>query len=168
MRDQNIILTGFMGSGKSTVGKLLAEQLGYEFIDTDQLIEKKEGMSIPDIFRERGEAAFRALERLVAKELGGKSSLVIATGGGLMLDDENAGILQKTGRVFCLVASPEEILRRISKNPEGDRPLLQADDPGKRVVELLQKRQEGYGQYQQIITSGKTVVQVVHELKDQL
>jgi len=168
MEKNNIILTGFMGTGKTTVGKLLAKQLEYQFVDTDRLIEKKEDMSIPDIFRERGETAFRALEHQVAEELGKKSSLVIATGGGLMLDHDNAESLERTGKVFCLVASPEEILKRISTDVDGDRPLLQVENPGKRISELLRKRQKGYGRFPQIITSGKTVLQVVHELMGHL
>ncbi|MBW1635005.1 MAG: shikimate kinase [Deltaproteobacteria bacterium] len=163
---KNIILTGFMGTGKSTVGTLLAEQLGYKFVDTDQFIEKMEGMSVTDIFQKRGETAFRALERLVAKELGEKNSLVIATGGGLMLDHENAESLGGRGKVFCLVASPDEILKRISA--DDDRPLLQVKNPGERISELLQKRQKGYGRFTQIITTGKTVLQVVDELLDTL
>ena len=163
---KNIILTGFMGTGKSTVGRLLARQLGYEFVDTDLLIEKREKMSVTDIFQQRGETAFRALERMVAKELGEKSSLVIATGGGLLLDHKNAQHLERTGKIFCLVASSDEILKRILS--DDDRPLLQVENPSERISELLQKRQKGYGRFPQVITSGKTVLQVVNELMDHL
>ncbi len=164
MGQENIILTGFMGTGKTTIGTLLAKKLGYGFVDTDQLIEKECGMSIPTFFKSKGEPAFRQMERDVAKKLGAQSSLVISTGGGFMLDRVNAEILTKTGKVFCLVATPEEILNRISGDSGVDRPLLQGENPGKRIVELLQERQEGYAQFSQFITSHKTPLQIVEEL----
>ena len=86
---QNIIFTGFMGTGKTTVGKMLAEKLGREFIDTDDLIEERQGLSIPEIFDQLGEAAFRKMEAEIAKELGQSKGLVISTGGRLMLDDRD-------------------------------------------------------------------------------
>ena len=111
--NKNIIFTGFMGTGKTTVGKLVAEKLGRQFIDTDELIEERQGMSIPEIFKHLGEAAFRTMEADIAQELGKKEGLVISTGGRLMLDPSNVAALSVNGRVFCLVATPH----LLSANP---------------------------------------------------
>ena len=109
----NIIITGFMGTGKTTVGKLLAKQLDYDFVDTDELIVTRSGQTVEEIFQEKGEETFREMEAAVAQELGGKEGLVISTGGRTMLDPKNATALSKGGRVFCLVATPEEIMERL-------------------------------------------------------
>ena len=152
---KNIILTGFMATGKTTVGRTLASQLGYDFIDTDELIESRIGMTIAEYFQEKGETAFRDMESAVARELADKSGLVISTGGRFMLDAGNAAALSKTGRVFCLVATPEEILQR-AKSDEHVRPLLQVPNPLEHIVELLQQRKKGYGQFPQFVTSRKS------------
>ena len=137
---QNIIFTGFMGTGKTTVGKLLAEKLGRDFIDTDNLIEQRQGLTIPEIFDQLGEAAFRQMEAEIAKELGQRKGLVISTGGRLMLDPANVEALSVNGRVFCLVATPQEILSRIEGDTDHHRPLLDVPNPGEQIVELLQAR----------------------------
>ena len=113
---RNIVLTGFMGTGKTTVGRLLAEQLGYEFVDTDRVIEERHG-PIGDLFRSAGEAAFRHIERELASELADRERLVIATGGRMMLDPHNVASLSRNGRVFCLVATPDEIFDRVVNDP---------------------------------------------------
>lgn len=159
---KNIILTGFMGTGKTTVGKLLAEQLQYDFVDTDALIESQAGRSIPEIFAGLGEAAFRRMEGDVALELAEREGLVIATGGRLMLDPDNVVALGRNGRIFCLVATPEEILTRV-KN-DGLRPLLAGSNPAVRIAALLQEREEKYRRFPQVITSGKTPQQVADTL----
>lgn len=164
---KNIILTGFMATGKTTVGKTLASQLGYEFVDTDHIIESRIGMTIADFFKKEGEAAFRQMETELAKELSEKTGLVIATGGRFMLDPNNARALVKTGRVFCLVATPEEILQRA----EGDchvRPLLQVPNPLEHIVELLQQRERGYGRFPQFATSEKSPASVAEDLVEVL
>lgn len=166
MAKANIILTGFMGTGKSTVGRLLARQLGYTFVDTDALIQERAGQSIPDIFRDQGEAVFRAMEASIALELGGKQGLVIATGGRMMLEPANAAALGRTGRVFCLVATAEEIMARVSADPGVKRPLLAASDPMARIVELMRRREEGYSRFTQITTSEKTPQQIARYLID--
>ena len=125
-RSGNVVLTGFMGTGKTTVGRLLAELLGYEFVDTDEVIEQRYG-PIETIFRERGESAFRTIEREVAAELAGADRRVISTGGGMMLDPVIAESLGAGARVFCLVASPDTIVARVLNGP--DRPLLAGPDP---------------------------------------
>ena len=141
----NIVLTGFMGTGKTTVGKNIAKQLGYDFVDTDELIQERAGKTVPEIFQEMGEVAFREMEAAVARELADMQGVVVSTGGRLMLDPGNAAALSSTGRVFCLVATPEEILERVTKDTATERPLLTVPNPMERIVELMQQRQEDYG-----------------------
>jgi shikimate kinase len=160
---KNIILTGFMGTGKTTVGKLLAAELGYEFIDTDKVIETRGGRSIPEIFRESGEDAFRSMEADLVRELAEREGLVIATGGRLMLDPANAAALSRKGLVFCLEATPDEILSRVKKKKQS-RPLLNVPEPGKRIVELLKQRADGYSRFCQVMTDDKTPREITKEL----
>lgn len=119
---KNIVLIGMMGCGKSTCGRLLAEKLGRELVDTDELIIQREGMAISDIFAQKGEAHFRTLETAVARELGAKTDLIIATGGGLPLRRENREALRETGTVFFLNRNPQEIFDKANLD---DRPLAQ-------------------------------------------
>ena len=164
MSKTNIILTGFMATGKTTVGRLLAEQLGYDFVDTDELIEARSGLTIAEIFREKGEAAFRKMEAAIAQELSAKEGLVVSTGGRLMLDAANAAALSRRGRVFCLVATPEEIMARAESDTEARRPLLEVANPIERIVELLKQRDEGYGRFPQMVTSDKIPEEVTSVL----
>lgn len=157
-----MVLTGFMGTGKTSVGRLLAERLGYDFVDTDALIVARNGRSISDIFRESGEAAFRQMEAAVAQELSRQTGLVIATGGRLLLDEANAQALGKNGRVFCLTAEPEEIIARLAGDER--RPLLDVPDPAAQIHRLLDARRAAYGRFPQISTSGKQIEQVVEEI----
>ena len=139
---RNLILTGFMGTGKSVVGQLLAEQLGRPFVDTDALIEEQAGQSINDIFAQQGVAAFRRMESAVVQELAGRTGLVIATGGGTLVDPKNRARMMDTGTVVCLSAHPEEILARVNDNDR--RPLLQVPDPHEAVEQLLAQREPAY------------------------
>jgi len=123
MSQPNIILTGFMGTGKSTVGRLLAKKTGYRFVDTDTLIEQQTGKTITEIFTTQGEKAFRHLETELVKKLAKKGGQVIATGGGLVLNPDNVKELSRTGKIFCLTATADEILQRV-KQQENTRPLL--------------------------------------------
>lgn len=164
MTRPNTILTGFMGSGKTTVGKLLAQKLGYEFIDTDRLIEMRCGMTIQELFKIRGEKVFRTMEAKTACELGAGQGMVISTGGKLMLDPANAQALGAGGQVFCLVASPEETLRRVAADTGAKRPLLETTNPLDRITELLQQRQDGYNMFCQIVTTGKSPEEVADSL----
>ncbi len=138
----NVIVFGFMGVGKSTVGKLLAPRLGYRFVDSDVEAEKEAGMRIADIFAERGESAFRDLERRVIERLGSSNSQVIAIGGGAVLDQRNVETLRRGGKMVLLSASPEEIGLRT----RGDltRPLLVGDNKLMRIRSLLEERREHY------------------------
>ncbi len=151
--EPNIVLTGFMGTGKTTAGRLLAAQLGMEFVDTDELLEARHG-PIAEIFETRGEAAFRKLEHDLAQELSERRGVVISTGGRMMLDPKNVAALSRTGRVFCLVATPEEIYDRVSNDTaRPTRPLLSVPDPRRQIVELLTEREPGYRLFPQLTTS---------------
>lgn len=156
----NIILTGFMGTGKSTVGKTVADRLGWSFIDTDVVIEEEAHMTIPTIFAEQGEPYFRALERAVIARICLKTEQVIATGGGAMTNEENTRVLKDNGTVICLTAQPEIILSRVQSNT--DRPLLQGDDPLTKITTLLHARAEAYEKADFTVdTSHHTVDEVV-------
>ncbi|MCW9048914.1 MAG: shikimate kinase [Deltaproteobacteria bacterium] len=163
MRKTNIILTGFMGTGKSTLGRLLAKRLGYEFIDTDTEIEKRIGQTIAELFQEQGEGVFRQYEAELVQELAQQQGLVIATGGGLVLNPKNVKALSVNGKIVCLTASPADILGRISKQ-QNIRPLLQESDPQAKVIELLDQRASVYSQFQQLSTSGRHPDDLLAEL----
>ncbi|HMP90014.1 MAG TPA: shikimate kinase [Kiritimatiellia bacterium] len=155
MQERNIILVGFMGTGKSSAGRLIAERLGLEFIDMDDEITRREGCSIPDIFRDRGEPAFRAIERDLVVELSNRTGLVISTGGGIVLNPDNILDFSRKGLVVCLQASPETVLRRVEKDQ--NRPLLQGGDRMAKINELLAKRKTLYDAIPaQIDTEGHT------------
>ena len=151
---RNIVLTGFMGTGKTTVGRLLAARLGYEFVDTDQVIVERHG-EIADIFRASGEDAFRGIERALALELASRERLVISTGGRMMLDPDNVAALGRNGMIVCLVATPDEIFTRISHDASAvERPLLAVADPRRRIAELLAERAPAYQRFVQVSTDG--------------
>jgi shikimate kinase len=160
----NLVLTGFMATGKSTVGQLAAKKLDYAFIDTDDLIEKRWGKRIADIFSEEGEHAFRKKEARIAAELGERRGFVIATGGGMMQNSANVDAFKRQGHIYCLSASLDTILERISKDNRVIRPLVQVDDSRKRIQALMAERKSMYDQFIQIDTTGKTPEQVAAEL----
>lgn len=162
--NKNIILTGFMGTGKTTVGKLLAKKLNRDFVDTDQLIESRQGLTIPEIFTSLGEPAFRQMEADIAQELGEKEGLIISTGGRFMLDPANVAALSRKGRVFCLVATPQEILSRLEHDKENRRPLLDVPNPSEQIVELLQERKRGYQRFLKLATDDKQPTDVTENL----
>lgn len=137
-QEMNVVLIGFMGSGKTTVGRELAEKLQFSFIDTDQYIEDQAGMKISDIFERQGEDAFRALENRVLEKIAGMERTVVATGGGLPLREENRVFLRKTGMVIYLKASEQTIWERLA----GDhtRPLLSGENPREKIHVLQTKR----------------------------
>lgn len=138
-----LVLCGFMGSGKSTVGRLLASRLGWDFLDTDERIEAREGRTIPEIFERDGEAAFRDLETAVARELASLRRTVVATGGGFVLRPENREAAALAGPLVHLEASPERVWERVRN--ETHRPLLRSPDPRDRIRELLAARASAYG-----------------------
>lgn len=157
----NIVLTGFMGTGKSTVGRQLARRLGREFVDTDELIEARHG-PIPAIFAEAGEARFRAIEREVAAELATRRDLVVSTGGRMMLDPANVATLGASGMVVCLRASVDELVERLR---DGDRPLLAGHDPRARIEALLTERRDGYARFASVDTDGRTPDEVANAVE---
>jgi shikimate kinase len=162
----NIALVGFMGTGKSSVGRLAAEQLRFAFIDTDELIENEVGHSIPEIFAQLGEPAFRKYERDVVNALSTRRDTVIATGGGLVADPANLASLKTHALVVCLWASPETIWERV--RAQSHRPLLQTPDPQSKIRELLEQRAPAYRQADVLIHTGlrsakEAAQQVLHQ-----
>jgi len=139
----NIALIGFMGVGKTAAGQLLAKKLGRKFIELDFLIEQKAGKLIPDIFQQDGEIAFRELEIEVTKEVSRNENLVIACGGGIVLNKINIDRLRKEARIVYLTASPRVILKRVRDERE-ERPLLKAPDKALTIQELLRFRKPFY------------------------
>ena len=135
---RNLYLVGMMGSGKSSSGRPLAQQLGYGFVDADPVIEQAAGRTIPEIFQQDGEAGFRSLESQVLQAIGQRHSLVVATGGGVVTRPENWGVLHQ-GLVIWLDPGKERLLTRL-KQDATQRPLLQTDDPAAGLEALLQER----------------------------
>lgn len=141
-RDMNVILIGLMGSGKSSVGRLVSQKLGFVFADTDNIIIESAGMNIPEIFASEGETGFRKRETDALRSLIGRQRMVIATGGGIVTQSENIPILRELGYVVWLNASPKTLLHRTSFS--NDRPLLQNNDPAATLTSLLAARKELY------------------------
>ncbi|MDA1128744.1 MAG: shikimate kinase [Chloroflexi bacterium] len=150
---RNIILVGFMGSGKSSVGRALSRRCGWPRVDADDMIVARAGKSIADIFRDSGEDAFRELERTVMKDICEESGRVISGGGGSFVDDENRRIMLDCGTVFYLNASPETLHRRVTGRNTNTpvRPLLAGGDPLERIQELLAQRAPAYAEAHHII-----------------
>ena len=148
---RNIALTGFMGCGKTAVGRVVASVAGFEFLDTDHFIEEHVGMSIPRIFEEQGEQTFRRYEREVVVRLAERENTVIATGGGLLVDAENMDTMKQYAMVFCLWASPESIWRRVKG--QSHRPLLNTDDSRQRIFDLLAERKPAYSRSDMLINT---------------
>ena len=159
----NLVLTGFMGTGKTEVGQEIARRLGRKFVDMDTLIEAREGMTVAGIFVQRGEAYFRHLEADLCHELAARRELVIATGGGALIPDENHEILNASGPVVCLTASQDEILCRLEAAK--DRPLLDVPNRQARIAGLLAERAKAYRRILlQVNTTGLTVAQVIERV----
>jgi shikimate kinase len=143
MSASNLVLIGFMGTGKSTIGRLCAARLGYTFQDSDSLIEVRAGGPVARVFAEQGEQAFRQMERDVIAKLSTTPGLVIATGGGAILDPQNVANLRAQGRIILLLAAPEALLKRVGDTRT--RPLLaSAPDPRARIEALLAERTPHY------------------------
>jgi len=159
----NLVLIGFMGTGKSSVGRMAAHQLGYDFVDTDDLLERKAGKTISRIFAEDGEARFRELEHQLVAEMAGWRKKVIATGGGLGSDPDNLASLKSHALVVCLWATPEAIWQRVRHQTH--RPLLQEADPLARIRQLLEQRTPCYRQADVLVHTG---LRSIHEVTSQV
>jgi shikimate kinase len=140
--NRNIVLIGFMGTGKSSVGRAVAGRLSLQFLDMDAVIEQRAGRPISTIFATDGEPAFRAMERALVQELAAQTGLVVATGGGVILNPDNVRDFAQSGLVVCLQATPETILARVAH--ETHRPLLAEGDKMAKIRALLAKRQPLY------------------------
>lgn len=162
---KNIVLTGFMGTGKTAVGKELARMLQMELVDIDSEIERSQKIAISDIFRDFGEKHFRDLETDMIRKYSKGSNMIISTGGGAVLREENMGALRENGVIFCLSASPETILERTKGNDE--RPLLKCEDPLSRIKELLGLRRPFYEKTGIVIdTEDKTPLGIAEEIAE--
>lgn len=161
---KNIVLIGFMGTGKSSVGVRLAQKLKKQFVDMDQQIEQITRLSINEIFKRHGETRFRSEEKLLAGKLARQSNLVIATGGGAVLDQDNIEALRPNGVIVCLQASAQEIFERVNRR-KGTRPLLKKNMRLEDIEEMLKSREKYYAQADyQVSTSGKSTEQVSSEI----
>ncbi len=163
MIHKNIILTGFMGTGKSSVGRVLADRLGYRYCDLDALIVAAAGSSINEIFARHGEAHFRRIEAEMVRSIANMSGLVVATGGGAVLDPENRRQLRAAGFVVNLTAPAAEIFKRLQG--ENERPLLKEEKSLEKIGVMLQEREPFYADADiRIDTTGKSVEDVVAEI----
>ena len=162
----NIVLTGFMGTGKTQIGRRLANVLGREFVDIDDLIEEKAGTSIPHVFAHQGESAFRQFEHEACLEVSQRKAIVVATGGGTVVNPANLQALQESGFLICLTATPQEILNRVGF--DSDRPMLNSGTGSRieRIAVLLEERAPYYNVIPcQVNTTHMTHCEVVSHLK---
>ena len=164
----NLALIGFMGTGKTSVGRLVAEQLHFDYLDTDEMIQAGTGRTITDIFKTEGEPAFRALEEKTVAELAGHTKTVIATGGGLPTNPKNLDGLKTHALVVCLWASPEKIWERVRN--QSHRPLLHDPNPQAKIRELLAAREPFYRQADVLLNTELRSVrevaqQIVHQFR---
>jgi shikimate kinase len=158
-----VILTGFMGTGKSTVGRILASRLGYSFVDTDMCIVEREGCSINDIFDKKGESYFRNVERDVIECVLTMDNQVVSTGGGAVISSENRNTMRRSGIVVNLTAASDSILSRLGL--EAERPLLQGAKCMDNIEKMLSEREPYYADSDiRIDTSCKNVEDVVREI----
>ncbi len=167
MKNKNIALIGFMGSGKTLVAKKLGELFDWEVISIDALIIEKEGKAIGDIFAESGQSYFRQLEKDFLKQAVERQSVIIDGGGGIILDEANRTLLKEKCVVIHLSASADVIYERIKD--ETHRPLVNVDDPKTKIEELLEKRQSFYAQADYVIkTDHKNPEAVCQEIKEMI
>lgn len=164
----NIALIGFMGAGKSSVGHLVAEQLHFQYLDTDELIQSRAGRTITEIFKTDGEPAFRKMEADLVQELASRTKTIISTGGGLPINPQNLASLKTYALVVCLWASPEVIWERVKH--QAHRPLLHDPDPQKKIRDLLAAREPFYKQADVLVNTELRSVrevaqQVVHQFR---
>ncbi|HZF01823.1 MAG TPA: shikimate kinase [Methylomirabilota bacterium] len=164
----NIALIGFMGTGKTSVGRLVAEQLHFDYLDTDEMIQTQTGKTVADIFKTDGEKIFRGLEEKVVKDLVNRTKTVVSAGGGLPINPKNLAGLKTHALVVCLWASPEKIWERV-KN-QSHRPLLHDENPQAKIRELLAAREPFYKQADVLLNTElrslrEVAQQVVHQFR---
>jgi shikimate kinase len=162
---RNIILTGFMGTGKTSAGRLLAVRLGFGFQDIDTLIVEQERRTINEIFTEQGESYFRAVETEILDRVLQGDHLVISTGGGAVISPKNRELMRKCGTVVNLTATPDAVFERLAG--EDDRPLLREEKGLEKIHAMLTEREQFYAQADiRIDTTGKNVEDVVREIQE--
>ena len=170
MKDKKIYLIGFMGAGKSTIAPILADELGLEWVDTDDIIEQKEGLTVPEIFEYYGEDRFRELEREVIEEVSKSGPKVVAVGGGAPMHEENCKRIKSTGEVVYLEIGPEEVLGRVGS--DGNRPLLAGlnrQERREKVNRLLKSRHPRYTQADHVVLcNGTGIAALADEIKRKL
>jgi shikimate kinase len=161
---RNIMLIGFMGTGKSTVSAYLSKELGMEEVDMDALIVKNEGISIASMFEQYGETYFRDKETQTLAEVQKRDQLIVSCGGGIVLRDENIELMKGNGRVVLLTATPETIYDRVKSSKE--RPILNSNMSVEYITELMEKRRERYMQSADVVisTDGKSIPQICEEI----
>jgi shikimate kinase len=158
-------LIGMMGAGKSAVGQSLAARTGHEFVDTDRAVEEEDGRSVEEIWEAEGEAGFRRREAAALRALAPHSGLVVATGGGAILDRDNVRVMRDTGRVVWLDARPTTLAKRLGES--GHRPLLAGDDPTARLFELTNQRRPAYlaAAHHRVVTDGRSLEEIVDDVE---
>jgi shikimate kinase len=160
---KNIFLTGFMGCGKTSVGRVLSERLGYHFVDLDEAIVAEAGVSIKEIFASQGEPAFRRLESQVLQKVAVGTGVVVSTGGGAVIAEGNRTIMRSAGSIVNLTASVDSIAARLCGDSE--RPLLADDASSERIRNMLETREPYYADADlRIDTTSKTVAAVTAEI----
>ena len=163
-KEPNLYLVGFMGVGKSAIGRRLAREMGYNYLDSDDVIEAKVGKKIPEIFATEGEAQFRAYERTFVESGHPLERCVVSTGGGLVIQPGMSDLLKTKGIVICLFASVDTIIERTARSNQ--RPLLNVENPAERVRELLAEREPIYMKSGVCITTdGRSIVEIVRHIK---
>lgn len=167
-KPNNIFIVGPMGAGKTTIGRQLAKNLGWEFLDSDHEIVARTGVQIPIIFDVEGEAGFRKREKSMIDELTQRQQLVLATGGGAVLDEDNRRVLSQRGVVVYLRATAEQLYKRTAR--DRNRPLLQTEDPMAKIRELLEQRDPLYREVADVVmeTGEENIRSVVRKLMGHL
>lgn len=155
----NVYLVGFMGTGKTSVGKELAKKIKWQFVDLDELIELRERRTISSIFAQEGEPYFRRIEKKILQEVAKEDGFVVACGGGIVLDKENIKLMKETGKIFCLKATTETILKRTSGFTH--RPLLNVSNPKEKIDFLLKIRSPYYAMADYSIDTSRLNVEEV-------
>ena len=168
MKTGQLYLTGFMGTGKSTVARCLCRYYNMKQIEMDRQIEVEEGMKISQIFKEKGEAYFRKKETEFLEKIQDQENVVVSCGGGTVMQSRNVEIMKKNGKIFLLTAQPETISRRVKNNH--DRPLLEGRKNEAYISELMEKRRAKYEAAADIVinTDGKSIIEVCEELVQKL